>query len=218
MIKCVIFDLDGTLLDTIDTIRFHLNNTLVANGAAPISREECRQFVGNGARKLVRRAMGELGSDEALFDKIYSEYVAAYDREPYHLTRAYDGITELVTELRSRGILLGVLSNKPDYATRAAASRFFGDSFHLVRGAREGVELKPAPDAAISMLQELDVTPEETAYVGDSDVDVLTAKSFSAALAVSVLWGFRGKEELLSVGANVFATTADELFKIITEF
>ena len=218
MIKCAIFDLDGTLLDTLDNILFHLNNTLMSNGVEPITRDECRRFLGKGAKNLIKRAMDSRGAfDEELYDKIISEYIPAYDRAPYHLTRAYDGIVELIAELRLRGIKLGVLSNKPDFATRATVSYFFADAFDVVHGGRDGIPLKPAPDAAIDMLSELGVTAEETAYIGDSDVDVLTAKAFSPALSITVLWGFRDKPELIAVGTDTFAENADDILKLITE-
>ena len=214
MIKCIVFDLDGTLLDTLDTILYYVNKTFEENGVEPITRDECRLFVGNGARRLLERALNSRGAySKELFDKIFTEYNAAYNAEPYYLTRPYDGIVEVINTLRARGLKLGVLSNKPDFATRAAAHHFFGDAFDLVRGGIDGVALKPMPDAAFAMLDELGVTPEETAYVGDSDVDILTAKNFSPALFVSVLWGFREREELLALGAENFAESTDELIK-----
>ena len=214
MIKCIVFDLDGTLLDTLDTILYYVNKTFEENGVEPITLDECRLFVGNGARRLLERALNSRGAySKELFDKIFTEYNAAYNAEPYYLTRPYDGIVEVINTLRARGLKLGVLSNKPDFATRAAAHHFLGDAFDLVRGGIDGVALKPMPDAAFAMLDELGVAPEETAYVGDSDVDVLTAKNFSPALFVSVLWGFREREELLALGAENFAESTDELIK-----
>lgn len=219
MIKCVIFDLDGTLLDTLDTIRFFVNQTLAQNGISPITREECRRFVGSGARHLIRSALESRGvSDTATFIKVHSEYVAAYNSNPYYLTRIYDGIEELVASLHSRGIKLAVLSNKPDAATRAAVERFFGSSFDVVRGAMDAMPLKPAPDAAFALLSELSSAVEECAYIGDSDVDVMTAQNFSPALSISVLWGFRTKDELLCAGAEVFAKNAKEVIELIDRY
>ena len=216
MIKCVVFDLDGTLLDTLDTILYYLNKTFAENGVDTITRDECRRFLGKGARNLLERALRSRNAySKELFDKIFTEYNAAYNAEPYYLTRPYDGVFEVIDALRARGVKLGILSNKPDFATRGVAHHFFGDAFDLVRGGIDGVALKPMPDAAFAMLDELGVSSNETAYVGDSDVDVLTAENFSPALFVSVLWGFREREELFDLGARNFAENADELIKYL---
>lgn len=208
-IKCVIFDLDGTLLNTIKTITFYLNHALSSFGLPPVSEEEAMSYVGDGAVKLVRRAMKGRESDEALFRRIYDCYNEAYNGSPYYLTEKYEGIDVLISELKSRYVL-GVLSNKPDYAVRAAVERFFPGAFTLVFGGREGVPLKPSPVPLTDMLKELGFSSEQTAYVGDSEVDVLTARNAGVALPIAVSWGFRGREALLNAGADrVFDSPSD---------
>ena len=205
MIKCCIFDLDGTLLFTLETIRFYVNRTLEKYGYSPITVEECRCFVGSGARVLMTRAFDSRGGiSTELFEEALANYLADYDAFPYHLTEKYDGIDELVAWLRDNGIKLAVLSNKQDISTRAAVKRFFGDAFDIVQGGRAGVPLKPDPTACLEILSELGFSPDECAYIGDSDVDALTGKNMGARLNISALWGFRTKEELLSVGASLF--------------
>lgn len=212
MIKYCIFDLDGTLLDTLDTITYYMNKTLEAHGIKPLTRDECQSFVGKGARNLMTRALESRGiTDKDTVESILSEYVADYDSDPYYLTKPYEGIEALIYELRAAGMTLGVLSNKPELATRAAITHFFGDAFSLVHGGREGVPLKPSPDATFAMLREIGASPSEICYIGDSDVDVLTAKNFSPALALFCLWGFRTRDELMAVGGERFVSHPSEI-------
>ena len=215
-IKCAVFDLDGTLLNTIKTIKHYLNFALNKNNLASVSEESCMSFVGNGARMLVRRALVELGvDDESIFQRVFSDYNIAYDSNPYYLTEIYPGIVDLLSSLRQMNIILCVLSNKPDYATRKAIERFFPDCFHIVRGGIEGAPLKPSPDALNGILSELGISPSETAYIGDSETDVMTARNSRVALCVSVCWGFRTIEQLNSAGADMIVDNPILIRKII---
>ncbi|MBR3806237.1 MAG: HAD family hydrolase [Clostridia bacterium] len=219
MIKCCIFDLDGTILNTLETIRYYLNRTMTKYGRAPITEEECRLFVGAGARVLLTKAFNSRGGiDEKEFEVALSEYMADYDCDPYHLTEKYKGIDELIDELKKRKIKLAVLSNKPDFATRSAVGHFFGDSFNVVHGGRDGIPLKPSPEGCLEILSELSVLPSECVYIGDSDVDVMTGKNMNAALTVSVRWGFRTKEELNLSGAEHMVSSVDEICTLIDNF
>ena len=216
MIKACIFDLDGTLLDTLTTIHYYLNRTLMKHGYGSITREECRTFIGDGARVLVARALSHLGTtDEEAKRRVYDDYNAAYDAEPYYLTEAFFGIPELLAALSERGILLGVLSNKPHSATRPLVKRFFGDTVQTVQGGCEGIPLKPDPTVLHSMLERLGVSPEELIYVGDSGVDMQTGKNVGAALTVGVLWGFRDRDELIEQGADALINEPKELLNLI---
>lgn len=207
MIKFAIFDLDGTLCDTLEAIRYYVNTTIKEYGAEPISREECRTFVGNGAKKLIERAMNSRGMSSELFDEIFEKYKSAYDANPYHLTEPYDGIPEMLEALLDEGIGLAVLSNKQDVATQGAVRHFFGDKFTAVFGGRDGVPLKPDKAAFDMVLDELSASADEVAYIGDSDVDVLTIKAADPALGIAVSWGFRTRDELISAGADVILDT-----------
>lgn len=212
MIKCCIFDLDGTLLNTLSTIRYYLNETLKNNGIEPITREACQKYVGNGARKLILRALLEKGiDDDATFNKVFSEYNAVYDADPYYLTEPYENISELVDMLISQGITLAVFSNKPDFATRSAISHFFPRKFKLVRGATDKTPLKPAPDGVFEILKELGFSPDECAYIGDSDVDVLTGKAAGVCKNIAVSWGFRSCDELGRAGAEIIVNSVGEI-------
>ena len=216
MIKCCVFDLDGTLLNTLDTITYYVNKMLVAHGISPITKEECSAFVGNGADSLIRRTLASRGIfDERLCCEYLAEYKGYYDENPYCLTTPYEGICETLRKLKERGVSLAVLSNKPERATRAAVGRFFPDTFEIVLGGRDGVPLKPNPIGALEILDRLSLTPNECAYVGDTEVDVRTAKNFCAGVCIAVLWGFRTKKELLFSGAEIFANRPSQILKIL---
>ena len=166
MIKYAIFDLDGTLCDTLEAIRYYVNITIEEYGARPISREECRTFVGSGAKKLIERVMSSRGMSTELFDEIFEKYKSAYDANPYHLTKPYEGITEMLEALSSAGIGLAVLSNKQDGATQGAVKHFFGERFSAVFGGRDGVPLKPDKAAFDMVLDELSASADESQRVG----------------------------------------------------
>lgn len=203
MIKYAIFDLDGTLLDTLEAIRYYVNITLEKYGATPISREECRQFVGRGAKVLITMAMQSRGMDMARFDEVFLDYNKAYNSNPYYLTHPYEGIPELIDGLLSRGVTLAVLSNKPQIATEGALNHFIPGKFAAVFGGREGKPLKPDKAALDEVMSALGATADEVAYIGDSDVDVLTMKASSPKMGIAVSYGFRTKDELIASGADV---------------
>ena len=203
MIKAVIFDLDGTVLNTIVTITYFVNETLQKHGISSITETECKTFIGDGARKLIQRSLASKGIfDKEALEKILPKYNSAYDENPFHLTEKYEGIESLLMELKVRGIKLGVISNKPHPTTVSAIAHFYPSVFDLVVGGREGVPLKPAVAAGEAMLRELGVSAEEVIYVGDSGVDMTFGKAIGAAYTIGAGWGFRGEEELLSAGAD----------------
>lgn len=201
-IKCAVFDLDGTLLNTIKTINHYLNLTLEKYGLPTVSEERTRAMVGDGARLLIKRALGERAEDEALYSAVFRDYNTAYDADPYYLTEPYEGIGEMLLTLRGQGVTLAVLSNKPNTAVCLAIEHFFPEVFTAVSGAREGIALKPDPTPLLAMLRELGVSADETAYIGDSEPDVLLAKNARVAYPVAVTWGFRTKEQLMGAGAE----------------
>jgi len=201
-IKCAVFDLDGTLLNTLSTIHYYLNLTLEKNNLPLVSLDETRAMVGNGARLLILRAMGDAAADRELYDRVFADYNAAYNADPYYLTEPYEGIPRLLGRLREQGITLAVLSNKPDTAVRLAVEHFFPSTFTAVQGGIDGIPLKPDPTGLWNMLSALGFTPDETAYIGDSEPDVLTAKNAGVAFPIAVTWGFRTAEQLLDAGAE----------------
>ena len=201
-IKCAVFDLDGTLLNTLDTIHHYLNLTLEKYNLPLVSLDETRAMVGNGARLLISRAMGEAAADRELYDRVFADYNAAYNADPYYLTEPYEGIPELLEKLRGQGITLAVLANKPDIAVKLAVEHFFPSTFTAVQGGVDGTPLKPDPTALLNMLSALGFTPGEPAYIGDSEPAVLTAKNAGVAFPIAVTWGFRTADQLISAGAT----------------
>lgn len=212
-IKCAIFDLDGTLLNTIKTINYYLNLALSTYGLGSVSEEDTMRFVGDGAIKLIERALDRVGADTSLFDSVYKTYNEAYNSSPYYLTEVYEGIPELLSALKGKGIRLAVLSNKPDFAVKATIGKFLPDTFDIVRGGVDGVPLKPSPDALFEILREFGFTPDETAYIGDSEPDVLTAQNAGIKNAIFVTYGFRTADQLIYAGAK---TVVDKAFDIIS--
>jgi phosphoglycolate phosphatase len=148
-------------------------------------------------------------------DEFLHEYVESYDRSPFYLTTPYDRIPELVSALRQRGIRLAVISNKPDPTVKQLIQDSFGDAFDIVEGAREGVALKPDPEAPLSICERLGVLPSETAYVGDTGTDMKTGKAYGACLNIGVSWGFRGVPELIECGATHIVSSPDEILSLI---
>ena len=210
-IDTCIFDLDGTLLDTITTITYYVNETLVSYGKRKLTLEECKSFVGNGAVKLMRRAFDAVGDEGVCFEEALDAYIANYDTDPYYLTAPYPGIPALLSRLKSRGIKLAVLSNKQDSSTKSVVEHFFPGVFDCVMGGIDGVPLKPDPSVARMILDKLGSTAERTAWIGDTPVDVKTGQNLGAALTLGVSWGFRDREELIGAGADVIVDTAEQI-------
>ena len=214
MIKCCVFDLDGTILDTISTITYYVNKTLQKFGYGEITEEQCKHFVGNGARKLIERTLAHFGlTDAELVNTVLDAYDKAYKSAPYHHTDCFPGMAELLLALRARGIKLAVVSNKQDAITREAVSHFYPDTFDAVVGGRDGVALKPAPDAPLALISGLGFSPDEVAFIGDTSVDVETGINMGAGLVIGVSWGFRKIDELSR--ADAIANHPAEILAII---
>ena len=214
MIKCCIFDLDGTLLYTLGTITHYVNLTLGRYGIEGISEEECRLFIGDGARNLILRSLRSKGiEDTELAERILKDYNEAYNKDTSYLTRPYDGIPEMLKALGERGIRLGVLSNKPDETTRIVIDAIFPAVFDIVRGGRDSIPLKPMPDGLSMIAEELSLSPSEIMYIGDTGVDIKTGLAYGAALTVGVAWGYRDTEELKNTGADIIVASPLEIVK-----
>ncbi len=198
--KACIFDLDGTLLNTLDDLANSANEALAAHGEPQRSLAEVRRFVGNGVRVLIHRAVSEECS-EALENDIFATFLKVYEREKAHYTRPYEGIEETLDALAAQGLRLAVLSNKNDDAVRALCEQYFPNRFEITQGLTESIQAKPAPDALLLICKKMGITVEEAVYVGDSEVDVATAKACGMRL-VACSWGFRDKEELLAAGTS----------------
>ena len=217
MYKGCIFDLDGTLANTLNSIAYFGNTALKKNGFGAVPTDEYKLMVGNGAELLIKRMLAySAGSfSEAEYLKVRQDYDRLYEDAPLYLVEAYDGIPQLLLTLKSRGIKVCVLSNKPDDMTNQVVKNLFGgEFFSLIRGQRQGVPTKPDPTAPKAILEEIGLLPQECLYIGDSGVDMETGKNAGMDTA-GVTWGFRSEKELLDHGAINIATNSNELEKII---
>lgn len=211
MYKTFIFDLDGTLLDTIGDLAASVNYALRTNGMPEHSTDDVRRFVGNGVRLLMERAVPD-GAANPLFDDAFADFRQHYMVHSLDTTRPYDGIPETLSELKSRGCRLAVVSNKFMSATQELIRHFFPDTIEVAIGEHEaeGIRKKPAPDTVFAALKQLGVGKEDAVYVGDSDVDILTARN-SGLPCISVLWGFRDRDFLIQHGAKTLISAPHEL-------
>jgi len=197
--KLVIFDLDGTILDTLEDLKQALNHALTFYEYPTRTLDEVRCFVGNGIRKLIERAMPENALDTDI-DKVFAEFNKYYALHCADYTKPYEGVVELVRKLRNMGIKTAVVSNKADYGVQELCDKYFNGLFDYAVGERVGVNRKPSPDAVYEVLSYLDIEKNEAVYVGDSEVDVKTAQN-AGLESIMVSWGFRDKEYLYEQGA-----------------
>lgn len=212
-IKAVIWDLDGTLLNTLDDLAASVNAALSMNGMPLRSTEEVRAFVGNGIRNLMMRAVPD-GEANPAFDKALEDFTRHYGAHSRDRTRPYDGILEMLDKLSAAGVKHAIVSNKIDFAVKELSCAYFGERMCAAIGDDPSRARKPAPDSVFAAMREMGVTAQETVYVGDSDVDVLTARN-AGVPCVAVLWGFRDEACLRAAGAGRLARTPDELREII---
>lgn len=204
-----IFDLDGTLLSTLEDLAASTNYALRKNGMPEHSIDEIRMFVGNGVKKLMQRAIPN-GENNPKFEQTYALFRQHYLDHNLDTTHPYEGIPELLAELKRRGKHLAIVSNKFYTATQELARHFFPDTIEVAIGERETIKKKPAPDTVIEALKQLGVTAERAVYIGDSDVDIMTAKNCNLP-CISVLWGFREKNFLIEHGGTTFVHHPKEI-------
>ena len=206
-----IFDLDGTLLDTLGDLAASTNYALRTHGMPEHSVDDVRRFVGNGVRKLMERAVPQ-GASNPLFNETFATFRQHYMEHALDTTHPYDGILETLKELRRQECRIAVVSNKMMAATQELCRHFFPDIVEVAIGEHEaeGIRKKPAPDTVIAALRVLGVGKEGAVYVGDSDVDIQTAAN-AGLPCISVLWGFRDRDFLLQHGAQTFISTPSEL-------
>ena len=207
-----IFDLDGTLLDTLDDLAASCNHALHAMGMPVHSTDDVRRFVGNGVRKLIERAVPD-GEHNPAFEQTLDIFRRHYMEHSLDSTRPYPGIMALLQNLKSQGKMVAVVSNKFDAATKSLCTHFFGQLVDVAIGESEKVRKKPAPDTVLEAIRLLGAENKEVVYVGDSDVDIATAAN-SGIHCVSVLWGFRDRHFLTTHGATEFVETPEEIIRI----
>ena len=207
--KTYIFDLDGTLLSTLNDLASSTNYALRWAGMPERTIEEVRMFVGNGVKLLMERAIPE-GVNNPKFEETYAKFREHYMEHNLDTTRPYDGIPELLHELKRRGKHLAIVSNKFYAATQDLAKHFFPDTIEVAIGERDNIRKKPAPDTVLEALRQLNVSKEDAVYIGDSDVDIMTAKNCGLP-CISVLWGFRDKDFLIEHGGSLFVDKPIEI-------
>lgn len=215
MIQGIIFDLDGTLADTLFSIAYFANRALVENGFPAIPTEQYRYLVGNGAKVLVHGMLRTVGVDsEENYNRVAPLYNDGYDANALYLTKPYDGILPLLDRLRENGVMTAVLSNKPDRTTQKIVKALFGDRIGFCRGQRDDTPRKPDPAGVYRLLDEMGLSPAECAYAGDTKTDMLTGKA-AGLYTFGVLWGFRDEAELNENGADKIVSNPSEIGDVI---
>ncbi len=211
--KLAIFDLDGTILDTLEDLHAAVNAALREHAMPERTLDEVRRFVGNGIRKLIERAV-PAGTPEEEIARVHESFTAYYTAHCADCTRPYDGIEALLRDVRRAGMKTAVVSNKADYAVQVLVADYFPGLFDAAAGEREGVRRKPAPDAVDAVLAALDIPREYAVYIGDSDVDIETARN-AAMPCLSAAWGFRPVDFLVEHGAQHIVKTPYELYEAL---
>ncbi len=214
MLKLCIFDMDGTLVDTIKSIAYFANNALNKYSLPSIETERYKLLVGNGATVLVERMIKEVGGTQEQFEKVLPEYNTTYDNDFLYLTEAYDGVCEMLAELKKLGVKTAILSNKPDVTAKKVSEALFKKGLiDVCYGGRDGIALKPDPEGVFAILREFGVEKDECLYVGDTATDIKTAKN-AGLTNIGVLWGFRDRAELKGAGADYIIEKPSEIIDI----
>ena len=214
MFKVAIFDLDGTLLNTLDDLANACNYALNKFSFPTHEVEEYKKFIGNGIYKLVERAVPNNKKDKETVEKVLEIFSEYYNEHMIDMTKPYEGIITLLDELRVKGIKLAVVSNKKHEFTMQIVEKYFGDRFDIVFGHRESYKAKPDPVSVLEVIDKFNILKNECIYIGDSNVDIMTARN-SGIECIGVSWGFRGKEELAKAGADYIADNIIELKDIL---
>ena len=211
--RLAVFDLDGTLVDSLADLGNACNAALERYGYPTHSTEKYRYFVGDGIPMLIKRALPEGASADAA-EKVHAAFDEEYHRSYNVFTKPYSGMEELLKRLSDSGVLTAVASNKPDVFTQTIVREMFGDAFSYVSGKKDRYEKKPAPDLVFHIMDKLGVTAAETVFIGDSSVDMLTAAN-AGTDSIGCTWGFRTEDELVSNGAVYLAHRAEDIYDII---
>ena len=214
--KACIFDLDGTLTNTLESMTYSVNLTLEEMGLSKITKDQCRLFVGNGARVLMEKSLKAAGdTDASRIEEGMEIYGRIFDQNcTYHVT-PYEGIPEMLKAVKDKGIRLAVLSNKPDRQTVKVVKAIFGEElFDYAQGQKEGIRRKPEPDGVWYLMEQMHVSKEECLYIGDSEVDAATGRN-AGLKTIGVLWGFRDRKTLETAGADDLIDRPDELLQFV---
>ncbi len=213
--ELAIFDLDGTILNTLDDLADSLNHVLSQHGFPQHTADEVRMMVGNGILNLIKRALPN-NTEQATVEAVYADFNAYYKLHSADKTKPYNGITDMLEQLKANGVKLAVVSNKADYAVQDLCKKYFGGIFDAVAGEKSGVPKKPAPDSVNSILSKLGTERKKSVYIGDSDVDLQTAANAEMD-CIAVNWGFRDEKLLRENGAEVIVSSPNEIVKNIVK-
>ena len=216
MIKAVLFDLDGTLADSLIDLANGVNRAIASKGLPTHEVKAFKYFVGDGIPKMIERALPEEHRNADMVNEIKNIFLPYYAVHYADNTYAYEGMPELVNTLKQQGFIVAVVTNKEQAMANEVVTSLYGDVFDLIFGKRDGIPAKPDPTAALMAMEELGVTPQECVFIGDSGMDVATAVN-SGAVPVGELWGFRKEDELLANGAKYIISKPSELLDIIKE-
>ena len=195
--KAYIFDMDGTLVDSLESIAYFANKALEKFGLKTIPVERYKHLAGNGAATLVKRMIKENNGDESLFEKVSYEYNTTYDNDFLYLTKPYDGVLEMLSKLKSQGCKTAIISNKPHSTAKKISDELFDDLIDVCFGKRDGYPVKPDPESANEIIGILGVDKKDCIYIGDTITDMETGKN-AGLYTVGVLWGFRDEDEIKS--------------------
>ena len=209
----IIFDMDGTVLNTLDDLTLSMNYVMRKFDFPIRSKEEYRHAFGNGIRYAMEETVPK-GTPPEVIDRMLPIFKEHYDKHCLDHTKPYEGIIPLMRQLKERGYKMAIVSNKIDSAVKELNERFFSEFVEVAIGERTGIQRKPAPDTVFEALKELGSKAEESVYIGDSEVDFATAKNAGIS-CILVLWGFRDRDYLLQIGAETFAKTTDELLELL---
>lgn len=214
-IRAVVFDLDGTLLNTLEDLANATNWALQHNGLPERTIDEVRRFVGNGVRRLIERAV-PAGTEAALLEQVFADFKTYYVSHCQDCTCLYDGIPEMLEQLKAGGYKMAIVSNKLQAGVDELYEFYFRETIEVAVGEREGIRRKPAPDMVETALKELGISADEAVYVGDSDVDLQTARN-SGLACISVLWGFRDRDFLVEHGATCMVERPAEIVSLLNQ-
>ena len=214
--KACIFDLDGTLTNTLESMTYSVNLTLEEMGLSKITKDQCRLFVGNGARVLIEKSLKAAGdTDASRIEEGMEIYGRIFDRNCTSHVTPYEGIPEMLKALKDKGIQLAVLSNKPDRQTVKVVKAIFGEElFDYAQGQKEGIRRKPEPDGVWYLMEQMHVSKEECLYIGDSEVDAATGRN-AGLKTIGVLWGFRDRKTLETAEVDDLIDRPDELLQFV---
>ncbi len=212
-ITTIVFDMDGTVLNTLEDLTVSMNYVLDRFNMPGHRLEEYRLFFGNGVKEALRLSLPE-GASADIIDEMMVVFKEHYDAHCLDRTRPYDGIVDVMRQLKEKGYRLAIVSNKIDSAVKELNDRFFADYVDTALGEKTGINRKPAPDMVYAALKEMGSTKEESIYIGDSEVDLMTARN-SELPCISVLWGFRDKKYLIEQGADCFADRPEDIIRIL---